>query len=157
MFPVGDFNFVVAGIATFAATVGYACKRQLGATLYDLLLSFAHSGWWEMPNQFCDALDLDLSLHTIRSFNKFKKQHPPSLRRRLIRTLLQPLKIRTSPYYQAKKRWRGRSQTMGSMRTTWGFYYYYFCHSVSSNFTLIINRRNLDIQKSVSMVQVITI
>ena len=41
MFPVGDFNFVVAGIATFAATVGYACKRQLGTSLYDLL--FANS------------------------------------------------------------------------------------------------------------------
>ena len=39
MFPVSDFNFVVAGIATFAATVGYACTRQLGATLYDLLFS----------------------------------------------------------------------------------------------------------------------
>lgn len=43
MFPVSDFNFVVAGIATFAATVGYACTRQLGATLYDLL--FARLGW----------------------------------------------------------------------------------------------------------------
>ena len=31
MFPVSDFNFVVAGIATFAATVGYACTRRLGA------------------------------------------------------------------------------------------------------------------------------
>ncbi|KAF9038675.1 hypothetical protein BJ165DRAFT_407225 [Panaeolus papilionaceus] len=29
MFPVSDFNFVVAGIATFAATVGYACSRKL--------------------------------------------------------------------------------------------------------------------------------
>ena len=36
MFPVSDFNFVVAGIATFAATVGYACTRQLGASLYDI-------------------------------------------------------------------------------------------------------------------------
>jgi hypothetical protein len=33
MFPVNDFNFVVAGIATFAATVGYACTRKLGASL----------------------------------------------------------------------------------------------------------------------------
>lgn len=31
MFPVTDFNFVVAGIATFAATVGYACTRRIGA------------------------------------------------------------------------------------------------------------------------------
>jgi len=37
MFPVNDFNFVVAGIATFAATVGYACTRRLGSGLYDLL------------------------------------------------------------------------------------------------------------------------
>ncbi|KAF9563590.1 hypothetical protein CPC08DRAFT_721548 [Agrocybe pediades] len=29
MFPVGEFNFVVAGLATFAATVGYACSRRL--------------------------------------------------------------------------------------------------------------------------------
>ena len=34
MFPVSDFNFVVAGIATFAATVGYACTRRLSASLY---------------------------------------------------------------------------------------------------------------------------
>lgn len=34
MFPVSDFNFVVAGIATFAATVGYACSRRLSASLY---------------------------------------------------------------------------------------------------------------------------
>ncbi|KAF8815429.1 hypothetical protein BYT27DRAFT_7249222 [Phlegmacium glaucopus] len=33
MFPVNDFNFVVAGIATFAATVGYACTRKFGAGL----------------------------------------------------------------------------------------------------------------------------
>ncbi|KAH9479287.1 hypothetical protein JR316_0007875 [Psilocybe cubensis] len=32
MFPVSDFNFVVAGIATFAATVGYACSRRLNAS-----------------------------------------------------------------------------------------------------------------------------
>jgi hypothetical protein len=36
MFPVSDFNFVVAGIATFAATVGYACSRRLSGTLYVL-------------------------------------------------------------------------------------------------------------------------
>ena len=53
MFPVSDFNFVVAGIATFAATVGYACTRKLGTSLYDLL--FVNSVD-EMPNQFfCDA------------------------------------------------------------------------------------------------------
>ncbi|KAF9529018.1 hypothetical protein CPB83DRAFT_906497 [Crepidotus variabilis] len=28
MMPITDFNFVVAGIATFAATVGYACTRR---------------------------------------------------------------------------------------------------------------------------------
>ncbi|KAF8638758.1 hypothetical protein AX17_001974 [Amanita inopinata Kibby_2008] len=28
MFPVGDLNLVVAGLATVAATVGYACKRK---------------------------------------------------------------------------------------------------------------------------------
>lgn len=33
MFPVSDFNFVVAGIATFAATVGYACSRRLSVNL----------------------------------------------------------------------------------------------------------------------------
>lgn len=33
MFPVNDFNFVVAGIATFAATVGYACTRKFSADL----------------------------------------------------------------------------------------------------------------------------
>ena len=33
MFPVSDFNFVVAGIATFAATVGYACSRRLSINL----------------------------------------------------------------------------------------------------------------------------
>ncbi|KIM39610.1 hypothetical protein M413DRAFT_447085 [Hebeloma cylindrosporum] len=33
MFPVSDFNFVVAGIATFAATVGYACSRRLSTSL----------------------------------------------------------------------------------------------------------------------------
>ncbi|CAA7265213.1 unnamed protein product [Cyclocybe aegerita] len=33
MFPVGDFNFVVAGIATFAATVGYACTRKMSGSL----------------------------------------------------------------------------------------------------------------------------
>lgn len=33
MFPVSDFNFVVAGIATFAATVGYACSRRLNINL----------------------------------------------------------------------------------------------------------------------------
>ncbi|PPQ79821.1 hypothetical protein CVT25_002975 [Psilocybe cyanescens] len=32
MFPVSDFNFVVAGIATFAATVGYACSRRLSTS-----------------------------------------------------------------------------------------------------------------------------
>jgi hypothetical protein len=30
---INDFNFVVAGIATFAATVGYACTRRLSASL----------------------------------------------------------------------------------------------------------------------------
>jgi hypothetical protein len=50
MFPVNDFNFVVAGIATFAATVGYACTRKLGASLYDLLSAMS-----QMPNQFCDV------------------------------------------------------------------------------------------------------
>ncbi|KAF8075252.1 hypothetical protein FPV67DRAFT_624457 [Lyophyllum atratum] len=29
MFPVNDLNLVVCGIATFAATVGYACSRKL--------------------------------------------------------------------------------------------------------------------------------
>ncbi|PPQ95971.1 hypothetical protein CVT26_016187 [Gymnopilus dilepis] len=29
MFPVADFSFVAAGLATFAATVGYACSRRL--------------------------------------------------------------------------------------------------------------------------------
>lgn len=33
MLPINDFNFVVAGIATFAATVGYACTRRLSASL----------------------------------------------------------------------------------------------------------------------------
>ncbi|KAF8957138.1 hypothetical protein BDZ97DRAFT_122029 [Flammula alnicola] len=32
MFPVSDFNYVVAGIATFAATVGYACTRRLSTS-----------------------------------------------------------------------------------------------------------------------------
>ncbi|KAF5316744.1 hypothetical protein D9619_006779 [Psilocybe cf. subviscida] len=32
MFPTPDFNFVVAGIATFAATVGYACSRRLSSS-----------------------------------------------------------------------------------------------------------------------------
>ncbi|KAF5379439.1 hypothetical protein D9615_006515 [Tricholomella constricta] len=31
MFPVNDLNLVVCGIATFAATVGYACSRKLTA------------------------------------------------------------------------------------------------------------------------------
>ena len=34
MFPVSDFNFVVAGLATFAATVGYTASRRLSARLY---------------------------------------------------------------------------------------------------------------------------
>ena len=54
MFPVADFNFVVAGIATFAATVGYACTRQLGASLYDLLIRLMTRKC--LPNQFCDEL-----------------------------------------------------------------------------------------------------
>ena len=33
MLPINDFNFVVAGIATFAATVGYACTRRLSSSL----------------------------------------------------------------------------------------------------------------------------
>ncbi|KAF8909236.1 hypothetical protein CPB84DRAFT_1821788 [Gymnopilus junonius] len=33
MFPVTDINFVMAGIATFAATVGYACSRRLSTGL----------------------------------------------------------------------------------------------------------------------------
>lgn len=36
MFPVSDFNFVVAGIATFAATVGYACSRRLSINFLDI-------------------------------------------------------------------------------------------------------------------------
>lgn len=40
MFPVTDLNFVVAGIATFAATVGYACSRRLSTSLYGLSLRF---------------------------------------------------------------------------------------------------------------------
>lgn len=32
MFPVNDLNFVVCGIATFAATVGYACSRKLSSS-----------------------------------------------------------------------------------------------------------------------------
>lgn len=60
MFPVSDFNFVVAGIATFAATVGYACTRQLGASLYDLLFANSVDG---MPNQFCDVRSGPVSPH----------------------------------------------------------------------------------------------
>ncbi|KAF8159262.1 hypothetical protein B0H34DRAFT_796541 [Crassisporium funariophilum] len=33
MFPVSDFDFVVAGIATFAATVGYVCTCRLSTSL----------------------------------------------------------------------------------------------------------------------------
>ncbi|KIK04025.1 hypothetical protein K443DRAFT_443534 [Laccaria amethystina LaAM-08-1] len=36
MFPVTDFNFVVAGIATIAATVGYACSRRLSINFLDI-------------------------------------------------------------------------------------------------------------------------
>ena len=60
MFPVNDFNFVVAGIATFAATVGYACTRKLGASLYDLLFADSVD---EMPNQFCDVRSGPISPH----------------------------------------------------------------------------------------------
>ncbi|KDR80922.1 hypothetical protein GALMADRAFT_1115756 [Galerina marginata CBS 339.88] len=49
MFPVNDFNFVVAGIATFAATVGYACTRRLSTSLpapdADLLRETLSSDW----------------------------------------------------------------------------------------------------------------
>lgn len=60
MFPVSDFNFVVAGIATFAATVGYACTRQLGATLYDPLSSNSDD---EVPNQSYDLRSGPVSPH----------------------------------------------------------------------------------------------
>ena len=57
MFPVNDFNFVVAGIATFAATVGYACTRKFGAALYD------HLSVDEISNRFCDIRSGPVSLH----------------------------------------------------------------------------------------------
>lgn len=34
MFPVSDFNFMVCGIATFAATIGYACSRKMSTGRY---------------------------------------------------------------------------------------------------------------------------
>lgn len=60
MFPVSDFNFVVAGIATFAATVGYACTRQLSASLYDLLFANPID---EMLNLFYDVRSGPVSPH----------------------------------------------------------------------------------------------
>ena len=91
-------------------------------------------------------LDLDLSLHT--TLNKFKKRRLPS--RRLLTWPIQSLKIRISVHlhYQAQNRWRGRTQTMGLMRTMWVFFLPLL---LPLRAILMINRRNLDTLMLVSM------
>lgn len=66
MFPVSDFNFVVAGIATFAATVGYACSRRLSINLLvEFLCSTRFSnGVWislDIPDSSVPTAPTDLA------------------------------------------------------------------------------------------------
>ena len=58
MFPVSDFNFVVAGIATFAATVGYACSRSLSI---NLLVEFFLLCFTRFSNSVWISLDIPAS------------------------------------------------------------------------------------------------
>jgi hypothetical protein len=73
MLPINDFNFVVAGIATFAATVGYACTRRLSASL---CVSVApYSGLRELTCRCSVGSDSDAIRDSIRNQSKVHVEH----------------------------------------------------------------------------------